>query len=819
MNRILFHVFVLALGCLVQVGSLAFGSGLLIPVEPEVPPLALVNHHVNVTLEDQVAVTEVEQTFRNHTDRELEATYVFPVPKGASVRQFAMWVDGQRVQGELLKAERAMAIYTSIVRQTKNPALLDYVDSDMLRLKIFPVPPNGDQKVTISFTAVAEKEHDLVEYVYPLATDRMAPSTLQDFRIHVTLNTQHTIANIYSPTHDVNVVQDGDHEAVITFEQSGAELNRDFRLFYATSGQDIGLTVLQHRPISDEDGYAMLLVSPRTELPKEQRVPRDIVFVIDTSGSMGANNKMDQAKTALRQCLGKMSRTDRFAIMNFATTVNRYHENLVPANEEQIQRGQDWVSNLYSGGGTAMHKALTSALTMRDADSDRMFTVVFFTDGHPTIGEMNTDKILTNVMDRNTQNTRVFTFGLGHDLNAAFLDQVAEKTRALSSYVRPDQDLERTVSSFFDKIQHPVLANLELIVEGDARLVEIYPPELPDVFHGDQMVVLARSQGSGKGSIVLNGKLGREKKQYTYELDVTKKPDGKPFVEELWARRKVGYLLDQIRLAGEEKELVDEVIRLAMNYGITTPYTSYLIMPDISPEVASAYGAGVFKQPTVDTIPSALAGGRLNARKEDRRDSVESFAKRVQRRAGDLAKNRGSYQEDAFEAIEELAEAETVRGRGATRLARSEAVQDRYKQARELKGALDLAQQNYRSGRLRENQINKQGVDLSVSTNALKWQNRLNPTAIRRVAGRNCIEFGGVWIDQDFSSKTPTCSVKAQSDAYFKILERHPEVRDVYKLGNHLVWITPNGTGLVIDTTDGKDELSDQEIDLLFTKS
>jgi Ca-activated chloride channel family protein len=787
--------------------SVTFGSGLLIPVEPDLPPLAMLNHHVDVSLEDQVAVTKVQQTFRNHTDRQLEATFVFPVPEGASVREFAMWVNGKRAKGELLKADEAKKMYTSIVRQTKNPALLDYIGSDLLSLKIFPIPAKGDQKVEVSFTAVAKRQHEVVEYVYPLKADRTAASTLEEFRLTVSLKSQQPIGSIYSPTHEVSVKQVGDHEAVVQFEEVGALLDRDFQLFYTTSGQDIGLTALQHRPISVEDGYVMLLVSPRAELSKDQKVPRDIVFVVDTSGSMMQDKKIVQARDALRHCLSGLSPDDRFGLINFATTVNRYRDNLVAADGEHIKHAKGWVSDLYAGGGTAMHGALQAALDMRTDDPERMFTVVFFTDGQPTIGERDTEKILADVVKKNTANTRIFTMGLGHDLNAVFLDQLAEKTRAVSSYVRPEQSIESKVATFFGKIHHPVLANLKLSTNDNIQLVEVYPPELPDLFHGDQLVVMARYQGSGHAAIMLDGKVGMHDKRFVYELNFEPQTDGKPFVEELWARRKVGYLLDQIRINGEQKELVDEVVALAKNYGITTPYTSFLIMPDAPVQVASANGRlalGRLNQPTV------LMNRDKNG--ESRRQKLAEFAAEQQQGAGGIGGNRGRFNDELFKQIVENEKANDPSG--ATR-AQKEAL-SRIVAAQTAKGALDLALTNNASGQWRRNQYGEQGVNYAYCTNSLKCQTRLQGNAIQRVASRNCMEFGGVWIDEGYTPKTKTVAVKAQSDAYFQILAKQPQMKDVFKLGNHVLWIAPNGTALVIDSEDGKDRITDREIDMLF---
>ena len=788
--------------------NVAFARGMLIPVEPELPPLAMLNHHVSVTLEDQVAVTRVEQTFRNHTSRRLEATYVFPVPEGANVTEFAMWVDGQRVKGELLKADRAKEIYTNIVRQTKEPGLLEYIGSDLLSLKIFPVPPQGDQKVEVRFTALAKKEQDLVEYVYPLKTDRAAASTLEDFRLTLDLKSQQPLGNVYSPTHEITVRRSDDHAAVVQFERSGATLERDFQLFYTTSGQDIRLTTLAHRPVSTEDGYVMLLVSPRAELSKEQKVPRDIVFVLDTSYSMLKDKKIEQAKAAVRHCLEGLSADDRFGLINFGTTVNRHRDKLLPATDEQIKLAKGWVANQRAGGGTAIHEALMTALAMRGDEPGRMFTVVFLTDGKPTIGERNIERIVADVAEKNSAGTRIFCFGVGDDLNAVFLDQIAEKTRALSRYVRSGEDLEGKVAGFFDKISKPVLANLKLAARGDVQLAEVYPPQLPDLFHGDQLVVLARYQGSGPSAVVLDGKVGTHDKQFVYELEFAAKSADKPFVEELWARRKVGYLLDQIRINGEQQELVDAVVQLATAHGITTPYTSYLIMPDAPLQVASAKADGQGRRETRYAAPPALA----IAGAEGGQQSVAALARKLQQNEGELARNRGRFQDDAFE---ELAKRDDRTAATPLGLAEKKA-RERVFEAQRLKGSLDLAQANIQRGHWRQNQVDKLGVDLSVCTNNLKSQRQLSANAIRRVANRRCMEYGGVWIDEAFTARTPTVSIKAQSDAYFRLLARQPQMKEVFQLGNHVVWISPNGTGVVIDTTEGQERITDREIDALF---
>jgi Ca-activated chloride channel family protein len=799
----------LAAVLLLAAGGPTFGHGLLIPEDKKLPPLAMVYHHVRVAIEDQVAVTSVEQAFRNHTDRALEATYVFPVPRGASVNRFTMLVDGKEVAGEMVEATKARQIYTDIVRRSQDPGLLEYLGNNLMRVRIFPVAPKSDQRVTLRYTSVAPQDAGLVEYVYPLKTDGKATATLQDFSITATIKTRQSLLNVYSPTHAVEVKRTGARAAEVTFGHDQALLDKDFQLFYAVGTAEVGLTPLTYKPLSTEDGYFLFLISPQLEVSRSRVVPRDIVFVLDTSGSM-AGVKMDQARKALRHGLDSLNPGDRFAVCNFSTTVSRYREALVEASREQVDHAKRWVDQLQAAGGTAIDDALSAALAYRPGDSRRTFTVIFFTDGQPTIGETNPDKILKRFAAKNTAETRVFTFGVGDDVNAALLDQLADQTRALSTYVRPAEDIEVKASSLYAKVSQPALTNLRLTPGESVRLTELYPPQLPDLFHGGQLVIAGRYSGQGPVAIKLTGRVSDEPREFVYELDMAVKGgEERDFVEHLWARRKTGYLLDQIRANGETKELIDEVTALAKKYGIATPYTSYLIVPDAPMPVAGglrgAAGPGAPRLMTVAPLaqatPAALnrppAAGAAPAPPK----TVTEFAREAQANLGDLAKQRDAFEEFRFRG-----------GAGGNKGDERKV----YAEAGAKKEAFDRAKDALARRQQAEIQTGKLGVDLAVESNALRNQTRLTPSAVRNVAGRNCVEIGGVWIDDGFDPKMPTVTVKAQSDAYFRILGRQPQIREVYRLGNHLLWVTPNRSALVIDAAEGKEELSDAEIDALF---
>jgi Ca-activated chloride channel family protein len=805
-------------------------NGLLVPADKSVPPLAMVEHHVGIAVEDQVAVTRVEQTFHNHTDKQLEATYLFPVPHGASVNKFTMWVDGKEVKGEMVEAKQANQVYTDIVRRLQDPGLLEYVGANLLRLRIFPVPANGDQKVSLSYTSINPSDAGLTEYVYPLKSTSDLTRSPVKFKLDATFHSQHRLLSVYSPSHAVKIKHKNDNEATVSFEASELAADKDFQLFYGLGDRDVGLTALCYRPDADKDGCFLLLVAPRAELSRSQQVPRDVVLVLDTSGSM-AGPKMEQAKKALKYCLDNLADVDRFALLNFATTVNKYSDKLEPVGSRKIEQAKRWVDDLQATGGTAINDALNAALDFR-SDSSRSFTVVFFTDGQPTVGETDPEKILKNVEVKNTASTRIFTFGVGDDVNAVLLDRLADQTRAVSTYVRPHEDLEVKTSSLFDKISHPVLSDLKLSVGSGITLSEIYPNKLPDLFHGGQLVVLGRYRGHGHAALTLTGTVGSDSREFVFDANFPEKTgDDKSFVADLWARRKVGYLLDQIRVNGEKKELVDEVIALAKKHGITTPYTSYLVVPDVAPRLTT--------QVPVPTMPPQSAPGYFGTAPVNSTGSTHGMATAppataippgspayiqyspqmqwaVPNAAAQVQPPSPTRFMDGFNAGVPLVGAD---GPSPSPAQAGSFTSDLNKAGRPAAPAADasfhVALERGVAGPPVA-QTGKEGVDLSLALQGLRNQEQVAHSTAKQAAGRNCVAVNGVWVDDGYDAKMPTLKVKAQSAAYFRILERQPKMKDVLRLGNRLVWVTPSGTALVIDPSDGKETLGDDEIDRLF---
>ena len=784
---------ILTLAMLINPNAL-FARGILIPEDKRIAPLILVKQIVDFKIEDQIAETMVEQVFYNHSDRPLEATYIFPVPKGASVNKFTMWVDGKETKGELLEADKAREIYTSIVRRIQDPGLLEYMENNLLRMRVFPVPARGNQRVSVSYTSVVPKEGDLMEFVFPLKGEMRSNQVAQEFSLSGTIKSQHGIANTYSPTHDINTQRKSDKEVSLSLNKAGLMGDKDFQLFYSFSDKAVGMSMLTHRPIASEEGYFSLMINPSMKGNKAKPMPRDFVFVMDTSGSM-RGPKMDQAKKALKYCINSLGENDRFSMLNFATSISLFRDEFVPANEEFKNIGRKWIEGLDSTGGTAIRDALLAALEIRGNDASRPFVIVFFTDGMPTIGETNPEKITRDVLAKIKPNTRIFTFGVGDDVNATMLDMLAEKTKAATTYVRPAEDIEIKSSAMVSKISNPVLVNLSLTFSPDIQVLDIYPTSLPDIFEGSQLMVFGKYKGKGGSAIKLRGDLANEKKEFVYEYNFPEKTsDSKSFVEQLWARRKVGFLLDQIRANGEKGELVDEVTKLAKKYGITTPYTSYLVVPD---HVSYPIHRPVPGYPT-PKLPVPF--GLLPSSGGDGNRKVLEFARENQSRPGQLAEGRATAAEKAFEF------AGIAGAPGAEQL----------KKAMDAKGDLDRAKDALRRRDQNAVQGGKMGVDLSVQNQNFRDQITVSETAIKQISGRSMIEVGGVWIDEGFQKSMPTMVIQAQSDAYFRLLEKQPQLRKLFGLGNYLIWVTPGNTALVIDTQEGKNTISDKEIEQMF---
>ncbi len=394
---------------------------------PQVPghfsfaPLEVTYHRVTVDINDQVAITTVDQEFYNPNARQLEGTYIFPLPEGSHIDKFSMDINGKMMDAELLPADKARSMYEEIVRKARDPALLEYIGRDAFKVRIFPIEPNARKHVKISYTQLLKSDSGLTEFVYPLNTEKFSSRPLNDVSIKINLNCQHSLKGVYCPSHNCDIRRDGEHKAVIGYEEHNVRPDTDFKLIFSEDPKEIGINLLTYRN-GTEDGYFLLMASPGNAVKSDLIQPRDITFVLDTSGSM-AGAKMEQARKALTFCLANLNDTDRFEVIRFSTETEPLFEKLVPATKANIGKAMAFVKNLKAIGATAIDEAMKKSLSY-EHDANRPYQIIFLTDGLPTIGETREENIVGNIQ-KIGQNIRIFSFGIGNDVNTHLLDRIA----------------------------------------------------------------------------------------------------------------------------------------------------------------------------------------------------------------------------------------------------------------------------------------------------------------------------------------------------------------------------------------------------------
>ena len=521
---------------------------------------------VQVNVTGRVARVTVEEWFRNTGALLNEATYLYPLPGEAVFSDFSLWQGDQELKGEPMDAAQARAIYEEIVRRKRDPALIELAGHGLLRARVFPIGPGETRKITLRYTQLLDRVGDAWRFRYTAGTGAGAAASAS-FRMQVDSGAR--FGDPYSPTHRLSTTR-SDNRIELTLAETSAR--GDLELFLPLARSLVGMSLVTSQPIG-EDGFFMLLLAPgRSETPS---VRRDLVAVLDVSGSM-SGDKLDQAKTALAQLLGTLRSGDRFRVVTFGSGVRRYATGWTDVSGDNVRAVQEWVRRLDTDGGTNIAGALAEAFAEPPAEG-RLGVVVFLTDGMATVGEKNPERIADQA-ERDRGPFRVFAFGIGYDVNTYLLDRLTERARGVTEYIRPGGDIEQTVASLASKIASPVLTDLALRADG-VELYDLQPHSLPDLFGGDELVVFGRYRGEGRGerSVTVIGRRGRREERFTTAARFAGEQAGADYVQQLWAARKAGALSSEIRLHGPNPEIVSELKRLALRYGILTEYTSYLV--------------------------------------------------------------------------------------------------------------------------------------------------------------------------------------------------------------------------------------------------
>ena len=570
-------------------------------------------HRVNVEIENQIAHTSIDMKFVNEGEGLAEGTFVFPLPLNASVDSLIMYINDVPIEAQILEADQARSIYDAIVRQYRDPALLEYVGTQAVQANVFPIPPGETRRIELSYTQALEVDNGLLHYVYPFDVTRLTSSRpVEEASISVSVASNDPVSNIYSPSHSIAITRsESDNNFRVGWEQSFYVPDQDFSLYYGIASETINVNLLTYRESADQDGFFMLLVQPPLVAPDEAIAPRDIIIVLDQSGSMDGD-KWNQARDAAAYVLDNLNEGDRFNVVLFSTGWRTFSSQLESASV--ASEAVDWINGMYAEGGTDINGALTTALDM--ADSERSTTILFMTDGLATEGETETDKILENVTAAASSNVSLFTFGVGDDVDTFLLDALVRDHHGTSSYVRPTERIDEIVASLYNKISSPILTDVQLNIDG-ITLDSVYPAQpLPDLFAGNQMTIVGRYRGSAENlAVTLSGMLGGQQQTFVYEdQEFRARAGGEAFVARLWATRRIGDLLNSIRLNGENPELVDSVVSLSVRYGIITPYTSFLIDEnDILSQTGREEAASRFADTASQLAAESTGAGAVNA--------------------------------------------------------------------------------------------------------------------------------------------------------------------------------------------------------------
>ena len=576
---------------------------------------------VSVQVTGRVALVEVEEWFRNDGGGLGEGDYLYPLPGEAVFSNYSLFQGDQELRGETMDAGQARAIYEEIVRRKKDPALIELVGHGLIRARVFPINHGETRKITLRYTQVLERAGDALQFRYA-AGGRHAMGVQEGVRnprrqiepapmsFTLTADSAGQYRDPFSPTHTVQVTREDGRMRV----RPTSDLFGDFALFLPFARTLVGITVATHHPIG-EDGYFMLTLSPGR--PDGGVLSRDVTVVLDVSGSM-SGSKLAQAKDAIRQLLGSLSGDDRFRLLAFSNGIRAHSMEWSGATADELRTAREWVDGLRADGGTNIAGALEEAFRLESSE-ERLPIVLFLTDGLPSVGEQNPEHIAQQAED-NRGRHRVFAFGVGHDVNTYLLDRLSAAGRGATQYVEPSEDVEQALSVLAAKIQHPVLVELALH-DSAVELTDMYPVTLPDLFAGEELVIFGRYQTDDdeSGRIAIEGRRGNRAELFSTTATFAAHSDGNDYIPRLWASRKIGFLSQQLRLNGPNDELVDEIRKTALRYGLLSEYTSYLVQEPMD----FADGRGVrIDAVTVGAVaaaPAASTGeGAVRQAKRDR---------------------------------------------------------------------------------------------------------------------------------------------------------------------------------------------------------
>lgn len=534
------------------------------------------NVDARIDITDQIAVTTLDIALRNPANRPQESELLVPVPQGAVLKAFAFEGGNAEATARLLPRDEARRIYDSIVAQTRDPALLEFVGNAVVKSSVFPVPANGTQKVRVTYEQLLEADGARLDYVLPRseAVEYSVP-----WKLTLRAKSVTRIASVYSPSHEVAVKQPHNGEASLTCETKDPGA---FRVSFLRETKDeMTASLLAYPDPKIGGGYFLVMIAPPKPKADVKPIKREVTLVIDRSGSM-AGPKLDQVKAAALQVVEGLDDGEGFNLIVYNEAVETFAAQPVIKNAETTKKARDYISALRVSGGTNIHDSVVEALRQKPLDG-MLPIVLFLTDGLPTIGQTSEKAIREAVAKGNPHQRRVFTFGVGVDVNTPLLSRIARETRASAEFVLPKEDVEVKVGRVFDRLRGPLLTKPALRVLDDPnRVSDLIPSPLPDVFEGEQILLSGTYRGEAPLHFQLTGASAEGERHFDFTFNLDKASTANAFVARLWASNKIAVLGEAIRDLGADgatantTELVNEIVRLSTQFGILTEYTAFL---------------------------------------------------------------------------------------------------------------------------------------------------------------------------------------------------------------------------------------------------
>jgi Ca-activated chloride channel family protein len=551
----------------------ATAAGLLIADGGLGGVLEIKEHDVQVTINNGVAVTRVTQIFHNTEKRQVEALYTFPVPRAASVANFSMWINGKEMVGEVLEKQRAKQIYESYKQTRRDPGLLEQTDYRTFDMRVFPIGPDADQKVQITYYQELDYDHDTATYVYPLATATrkgVDARATEKLTIGFDIKSAVPIVAVDSPSHTFAVAKHSDQYWQANLESTGGDLSRDVVLLTHIARPKTGMDLITSRR-KGEDGFFCLTLTAGQEIPKEQQ-NMDYVFLVDVSGSMADAGKLLTAKDSVGAFLQELGDEDRFEIMTFNIKPNLAFGKLEPATEANKERGNAYLAKEEARGGTVLRPAIATAY--KYASNDQPLNVVILSDG---LTEPQERQTLLQLIQSRPGNTRVFCVGVGNDVNKPLLEQLAEDSGGLAAFISASDDFTRQARAFRQKLVRPFASDLHVKFAG-VEVSEIEPATVPNLYFGAPVRIYGRYHGSGVAEVSLRGSVKGVEVKQTAQLEFPETDKTNPEINRLWASKRISSLLKDADRRGDRSQAIPEIVRLGEDFSIVTEYTSFLVL-------------------------------------------------------------------------------------------------------------------------------------------------------------------------------------------------------------------------------------------------